>query len=66
MFFDIEELENDFVDYVNYIKDLSLEHEYIFVSIKNFMQMTARGFQLLLKKYLKLARISTVITPHSL
>ena len=66
VFFDIAELETDFVDYVNYIRELSLEHEYIFVSIKNFKQMTARGFQLLLKKYLKLAGISTVITPHSL
>jgi site-specific recombinase XerD len=66
VFFDIEELSNDFVEYVNYIKDLSLPHEYIFVSIKNFNQMTSRGFQLLLKKYLKLTKISTVITPHSL
>lgn len=66
VFFDIEELEIDFVEYVNYIKELSLEHEYIFISIKNFTKMTPRGFQLLLKKYLKLAGISTVITPHSL
>jgi site-specific recombinase XerD len=66
VFFDIEELEDDFIDYVNYIKELSLEHEYIFISIKNFTPITSRGFQLLLKKYLKLAGISTVITPHSL
>ena len=54
MFFDIEELSNDFVEYVNYIKDLSLPHEYIFVSIKNFnlnLELNAISVLVFYRKY---------------
>lgn len=66
VFFDIEELEKDFMNYIDDVKKLILDHDYIFVSIKNYSKMTSRGFQLLLKKYLKMAGITTMITPHNL
>jgi site-specific recombinase XerD len=66
VFFDIDGLEKDFLDYVEDIKKLSLNHDYMFVSIKNYSRLTSRGFQLLLKKYLNMAGITTAITPHNL
>lgn len=66
VFFDIHELEDDFLKFINKVKEQSLNHDFIFVSIKNYSKLTSRGFQLLLKKYLKLAGISKIITPHNL
>jgi site-specific recombinase XerD len=66
IFFDINEVEKDFLNYINEIKKLPLNHDYMFVSIKNYSKLTSRGFQLLLKKYLNMAEITTAITPHNL
>jgi len=66
VFFDIENLELDLLDYLEQRQNLDVEHDYIFVSIKSYQPLTARGFQVLLKKYLADAALSSRVTPHTL
>ena len=66
VFYDLEEVEEEFIQYVEEWKKLSLEHEYLFVSIKSYIKLTSRGFQVLLKKYLQQAGLRLSITPHVL
>jgi len=66
IFFDIESLEPDLLDYLQQRRNLDVEHDYIFVSIKSYQPLTARGFQVLLKKYLADAALSSRVTPHTL
>ena len=65
VFYDLEEVEDEFVGYIEEWKKLGLEHEYLFVSIKNYTRLTPRGFQLLIKKYIEKARLRRSITPQS-
>ena len=66
VFYDLEDVEDDFNRYIEEWKNLSIEHDYLFVSIINYRRLTSRGFQLLLKKYSKQARLRGSITPHTL
>lgn len=66
IFFDLDGFEDEFLAYVENRKKLNVDHEYIFVSIKDYKPLNPRGFQLLLKKYLKEAKLSSTITPHTL
>jgi len=66
VFYDLEDVEDEFLCYIEEWKKLGLEHDYLFVSIKNYDQLTPRGFQLLLKKYGKQAQLRRSITPHTL
>lgn len=65
-FYDLENLEKDFLYYIDKWKNLKTNNDFIFVSIKCYNQLTPRGFQLLLKKYIKKAGLNSLITPHSL
>jgi integrase/recombinase XerD len=66
VFYDLEDVEDEFLCYIEEWKKLGLEHDYLFVSIKNYDQLTPRGSQLLLKKYGKQAQLRRSITPHTL
>jgi len=66
VFYDLEDVEDEFLCYIEEWKKLGIEHDYLFVSIKNYDQLTPRGFQLLLKKYSRKARLRGSITPHTL
>ncbi len=66
VFFDLEEIEQEFLDYLAEWQKLDTDHEYIFVSIKEYAKLSVRGFQVLLKKYLKKAGLSQSVTPHVL
>lgn len=66
VFYDLEEVEDEFIGYIEDWKKLGLEHDYLFVSIKNYTRLTPRGFQLLLKTYIQHAGLSCSITPHTL
>lgn len=66
VFFDLEEVEPGFLEYVHKRKTLETDHEYIFVSIKSFAKLSVRGFQTLLKNYVTKAGLSPSITPHVL
>lgn len=66
IFFNLDELEQDFLEYIDEWKKLNTNHNYIFVSIKKYNQLTSRGFQLILKEFLKISKLSTAITPHTL
>ena len=52
VFFDLEEIEPEFLEYLVGRQELDTDHEYIFVSIKKYAKLSVRGFQVLLKKYL--------------
>ena len=65
IFFDLENIEKDFLLYIDNLKTLNIKHEFIFVNLKYGVKLTARGAQLLLKKYLNLAGLSLNITPHT-
>ncbi|MBA7523427.1 Tyrosine recombinase XerC [subsurface metagenome] len=66
VFYDLDEVEDEFLQYIEDWKKLNIEHDYLFVSIKSYNRMTPRGFQLLLKKYLRQAALSLSISPHIL
>ena len=66
VFYDLENIEEDFLLYIKNWERFNLNHEFIFVSIKNYNQLTSRGFELLLKKYVKQAGLRLSITPHTL
>ena len=66
VFFDLEEIEPEFIAYLRDWQKLDTDHEYIFVSIKSYDRLSVRGFQVLLKKYLKNAGLSQSVTPHTL
>jgi len=66
VFFDLEEIEPEFIAYLREWQKLDTDHEYIFVSIKSYSRLSVRGFQVLLKKYLKNAGLSQSVTPHTL
>jgi len=66
IFFNLDELEYDFLKYIDNWKELNTNHDYIFVSIKKYNKLTTRGFQLILKDFLIKSKLSTAITPHTL
>lgn len=66
VFYDLEGVEDEFLGYIKEWEKLGLEHEYLFVSIKNYTRLTSRGFQLLLNKYVEKARLRRSITPHTM
>jgi integrase/recombinase XerD len=66
IFFDLERLESTLTEYLELRRSLSVAHEYLFVSIKEYRPLGSRGFQKLLKGYLAKARLSVSVTPHSL
>ena len=66
VFFDLEEIEPEFMDYLGKRQELDTNHEYIFVSIKSYDRLSVRGFQVLFKKYVKNAGLSQSVTPHTL
>ena len=66
IFFDVDDLEDAFKQYLNSLKALNLKHDYIFVNIRNYNKLTSRAAQMLLKKYLEIAGLSANITPHTL
>ncbi len=65
-FYDLDEVEDEFIQYIEDRKRIDTEHDYLFVSIKRYDKMTSRGFQILLKKYLQLSCLSLSISPHTL
>ena len=66
VFYDLEDIEDDFIKYIEEWKKFKLEHDFLFVSIKNYTRLTSRGFQILLKKYIQEAGLRYSITPHTL
>jgi site-specific recombinase XerD len=66
VFFDIPEAEQLLFEYIGLRRSLKLEHEYLFVSTKQYCPLGARGAQKILKEHLKEAGLRTSITPHTL
>lgn len=66
VFFDLPEAEQRLLSYIQTWQSLKLDHEYLFVSSKQYRPLGARGVQTLLKEYLRVARIRTSVSPHSL
>jgi site-specific recombinase XerD len=66
VFFDLERLESTLTEYLELRRSLSVAHEYLFVSIKEYRPLGSRGFQKLLKGYLAKAKLSISVTPHTL
>jgi len=66
VFFDLEKLECTLTEYLELRRSLSVGHEYLFVSTKEYRPLGSRGVQKLLKGYLAKARLAVSVTPHTL
>jgi site-specific recombinase XerD len=66
VFFDLPQTEQSLLGYLEAVKPLNLEHEYLFVSIKNYRPLCSRGAQKLLKGYLREAGLRSSASPHTL
>jgi len=66
VFFDLEGIERSLGHYLHSRSQLSLPHDYLFVSTKEFRPLQPRGVQKLLKGRLRTANLSTKTSPHTL
>ena len=66
VFFDLPEAEQRLLSYIQTWRSLKLDHEYLFVSTKQYRPLTARGVQTLLKEYLRAAGLRLSVSPHTI
>jgi len=66
VFFDLPQAEQRLLRYIKMWRALKLDHEYLFVSIKQYRPLGSRGAQKLLKDYLRTARLRASVNPHTL
>jgi integrase/recombinase XerC len=66
VFFDLPEAEQRFLKYLELWRALQLDHEFLFVSTKQYRPLGPRGVQKLLKEYLRTSGLRASATPHTL
>lgn len=66
IFFDIAPLEETFIAYVNWRKNLKITEQYLFLNSRDMKKISTRSVESIIKKYLKLAELDTRLTPHSI
>jgi len=66
VFFDLPQTEQRLLRYIEMLRPLKLDHEYLFVGIKNYRPLGPRGVQKLLKEYLLKAGLRPSVNPHTL
>jgi len=66
VFFDLPQAEQSLLHYLEVLHSLNLDHEYLFVSTKQYRPLCSRGAQKLLKGYLRKAGLTTSASPHTL
>jgi integrase/recombinase XerC len=66
VFFDLPQAEQRLLRYIELWRALKLDHEYLFVSIKQYRPLGPRGAQKLLKDYLRTAGLRASVNPHTL
>ena len=66
VFFDLPDAEQRLMQYIEALQSLKLNHEHLFVSIKQYRPLGPRGAQKLLKDYLRKAGLRASVSPHTL
>jgi site-specific recombinase XerD len=66
VFFDLPEAEQRLLSYIQTWRSLELDHDYLFISIKQYRPLSARGVQALLKEYLRTAELRLSVSPHTI
>ena len=65
VFYDLPALEQVLTRYLTERRALSTDHEYLFVSSKAYRPLGPRGVQKALKNYLREAKVSKSVSPHT-
>jgi site-specific recombinase XerD len=66
VFFDLPQAEQRLLSYIQMWRPLKVDHEYLFVSIKQYRPLSTRGAQKLLKEYLLKTGLRASVSPHTL